>query len=661
MFSKILIANRGEIAVRVIQTAKKLGYRTVAVYSEADAGARHVLEADQSVCIGPAPVGQSYLVIDKIIEACKLSGADAVHPGYGFLSENTDFVAACEKENITFIGPPAAAVELMGSKRLSKIAMQEAGVPTIPGYEGADQSDEVLIAEAKKIGFPVMVKASAGGGGRGMRLVFEESELATQIVSARTEAENSFGSGELIIEKAVIEPHHVEIQVFADKHGNCVHLGERDCSVQRRHQKVVEESPSPVVNEALRAKMGSTAVDAAKSCNYVGAGTVEFLVDHNGDYYFLEMNTRLQVEHPVTEMVTGLDLVDWQIRVAAGETLPLEQGQVQFNGHSIEVRIYAEDPAQNFMPQTGPVLYWNTPEQEGVRFDHGIVQGNAISPFYDPMVAKVISYGSNRDDARRRLIAAVEDTSLLGVNTNKSFLAAILGHPVFAAGTASTAFIEKHFADDPSLSAVAPGLFELGLAAIITYVESGKAVSHSDQYMGWRTANRQPSHYSFSVADENYAVVLTTEDQKPNGLVYTVTVGDDIAVFSDVSISDNRCQYQLNRVNNSITFIRTDEAVYLDAARGNIRVADVTLAPPASEDAAGQGKVIAPLDGSVMTVNVKVGDRVEKDDVMVLLDAMKMEHQLRSDVNGTVTAVSVKGGDQVKIRQLLVEVQPDEE
>ena len=661
MFSKILIANRGEIAVRVIQTAKKLGYRTVAVYSEADAGARHVLEADQSVCIGPAPVGQSYLLIDKIIEACKLSGADAVHPGYGFLSENTDFVAACEKENITFIGPPAGAVELMGSKRLSKIAMQEAGVPTIPGYEGADQSDEVLIAEAKKIGFPVMVKASAGGGGRGMRLVFEESELATQIVSARTEAENSFGSGELIIEKAVIEPHHVEIQVFADKHGNCVHLGERDCSVQRRHQKVVEESPSPVVNEALRAKMGSTAVDAAKSCNYVGAGTVEFLVDKNGDYYFLEMNTRLQVEHPVTEMVTGLDLVDWQIRVAAGETLPLEQDQIEFNGHSIEVRIYAEDPAQNFMPQTGPILYWNTPEQEGVRFDHGIVQGNSISPFYDPMVAKVISYGSNRDDARRRLIAAVEDTSLLGVNTNKSFLSAILGHPVFAAGTASTAFIEKDFANDPSLSVVAPGVFELGLAAIITYIESGAAVAHSDQYMGWRTANRQPSSYSFSVADENYAVVLTTEDQKPDGLVYTVTVGDEIAVFSDVSISENSCRYQLNRVNSSITFVRIDEAVYLDAARGNIRIADVTLAPPASEDAAGQGKVTAPLDGSVMTVNAKVGDKVEKDDVMVLLDAMKMEHQLRSDVTGTVTAVSVKDGDQVKIRQLLVEVEPDEE
>ncbi|PCI42574.1 MAG: hypothetical protein COB51_12890 [Moraxellaceae bacterium] len=360
-------------------------------------------------------------------------------------------------------------------------------------------------------------------------------------------------------------------------------------------------------------------------------------------------------------MVTGLDLVDWQIRVAAGETLPLKQEEIEFNGHSIEVRIYAEDPAQNFMPQTGPVLYWNTPDQEGVRFDHGIVQGNAISPFYDPMVAKVISYGSNRDDARRRLIAAVEDTNLLGVNTNKSFLAAILGHPVFAAGTASTAFIEKDFADDLSLSVVAPGVFELGLAAIITYIESGTEVAHADQYMGWRTANRQPSHYTFSVAEEAYQVVLTTHEQRPNGLVYTVTVGDESAVFADVSISGNRCQYLLSRVNSAITFVRADDVVYLDGARGNIAITDITLAPPASEDSAGQGRVTAPLDGSVMTVNVKVGDRVENGDVMVLLDAMKMEHQLRSDVSGTVTAVSISDGDQVKIRQLLVEIDSDEE
>ncbi|KZZ64271.1 acetyl/propionyl/methylcrotonyl-CoA carboxylase subunit alpha, partial [Oleiphilus sp. HI0128] len=421
-FEKVLVANRGEIAVRVMRTAKSLGYKTVAVYSEADAGAPHVLNADEAVCIGAAPVGESYLVADKILEAAKLTDAGAIHPGYGFLSENCDFANACEKANIEFIGPPSAAIELMGSKRLSKIAMTKAGVPCIPGYEGADQDIETLLKEAQTIGFPIMVKASAGGGGRGMRLVFEESELEAQIKTASSEAENAFGSGELILERAVIKPRHIEIQVFADKYGNAVYFGERDCSIQRRHQKVVEEAPSPFVDPELRQRMGEAAVQAAKACNYVGAGTVEFLVDSDKNFYFLEMNTRLQVEHPVTELITGTDLVAWQLNVASGQVLPKTQDQIELNGHAMEVRLYAEDPANQFLPQTGPVHLWEPAQGDGLRIDDGIITGQTVSPFYDPMLAKIIAYGANREEARRRLIRAVEESTLFGCTVNSNFL-----------------------------------------------------------------------------------------------------------------------------------------------------------------------------------------------------------------------------------------------
>ena len=384
---KILIANRGEIAVRVIRTARSLGYRTVAVYSEADAGALHVDVADEAVCIGAAPVGDSYLRSDKILQAAQLTSADDVHPGYGFLSENAGFAEACAEAGLVFIGPDAEAINLMGSKRLSKVAMIEAGVPCIPGYQDAEQSDDVLLKEAERIGFPLMIKASAGGGGRGMRLAHDASELPEQIRTARSEAESAFGSGELILERAVLQPRHIEIQVFADRHGNAVYLGERDCSIQRRHQKVVEEAPSPFVDPDLRQRMGEAAVNAAKACNYCGAGTVEFLVDEDKNFYFLEMNTRLQVEHPVTELITGQDLVAWQLKVASGEKLPLSQDEITLTGHAVEVRLYAEDPRNNFMPQTGRVEYWHYPEREGFRMDHGIQCGQLVSPHYDPMLA----------------------------------------------------------------------------------------------------------------------------------------------------------------------------------------------------------------------------------------------------------------------------------
>ncbi|WP_372653039.1 acetyl-CoA carboxylase biotin carboxylase subunit, partial [Alcanivorax borkumensis] len=465
-FEKILIANRGEIACRVIATAQSLGYRTVAVYSEADAGARHTALADEAVCIGPALASSSYLNMDALLAACKQTGADAVHPGYGFLSENAAFSKACKDAGITFIGPDEGAIQLMGSKRLSKIAMQEAGVPCIPGYQGEEQSDERLQQEAERIGLPLMIKASAGGGGRGMRVVTDASDISAQLKSARQEAKSAFGSDELILERAVLQPRHVEIQVFGDRHGNVIHLGERDCSVQRRHQKVVEEAPSPAVDESLRQRMGEAAVQAAKACQYVGAGTVEFLLAPQGDFFFLEMNTRLQVEHPVTELVTGLDLVAWQIKVARGEALPLTQDQVQLTGHAMEVRLYAEDPAQNYMPQTGPILRWQPASGDGIRVDHGLMEGTEIGSHYDPMLAKIIAVGDSREDARRRLIRAVQDTTLMGVNDNREFLAAILAHPVFARGDATTAFIGEDFADDSSLAGSAPDKTLWALAAL---------------------------------------------------------------------------------------------------------------------------------------------------------------------------------------------------
>ena len=412
-FTKILIANRGEIACRIQRTAQTLGYRTVAVFSDADAQALHVQMADEAVHIGPAPVNQSYLNIPAILDAARRTGADAIHPGYGFLSENAGFAQACLDAGLTFIGPSVAAIELMGSKRQSKLAMLDAGVPCIAGYQGNAQDDATLQQEANRIGYPLMIKASAGGGGRGMRLVHDGSQLLDQLRTARSEALNAFGSDELILEQALIDPRHVEIQLFGDSHSNLIYLGERDCSIQRRHQKVIEEAPCPVMTPALRQAMGEAALKAGRAVNYVGAGTVEFLLDRNGHFYFLEMNTRLQVEHPVTELITGLDLVELQLNIAAGEPLPLQQADVTLTGHAMEVRLYAEDPAQGFLPQTGDVLRWEPAAR--VRIDHGVLEGQRISPFYDAMLGKIIAHGATREEARRKLLRAVQDLSLIHI------------------------------------------------------------------------------------------------------------------------------------------------------------------------------------------------------------------------------------------------------
>ncbi|MFZ5723311.1 MAG: acetyl/propionyl/methylcrotonyl-CoA carboxylase subunit alpha [Pseudomonadota bacterium] len=649
-FSTILVANRGEIACRVMRTARALGYRTVAVYSEADRDAPHVRLADRAVCIGPAPVGQSYLRIEKIIEAARQSGADAVHPGYGFLSENEDFAEACAAAGITFIGPPVKAIELMGSKRLSKIAMIQAGVPCVPGYEGAEQSEDKLVAEAKRIGFPVMLKASAGGGGRGMRLVQEERELLDLIRTAKSEAKNAFGSDELIIEKAVINPRHVEIQVFGDTHGNVIHLGERDCSIQRRHQKVVEESPCPVMTPGLRNAMGMAAVNAAKAVHYTGAGTVEFLLDGE-KFYFLEMNTRLQVEHPVTEEVTGLDLVAWQIRVAAGEKLPLTQDQVRLNGAAIEVRLYAEDPADRFLPQTGPVLLWRPATGDGVRIDHGIATGGEISPHYDPMVAKVIARGATREEARHKLIRALEDTVLLGVTVNKRFLLAILRHDMFAGGIFGTAFIASVLREDPSLQPVHAGSRELALAAALMH-----ARTQSGRPLRSGLLTGRPALLSDGTR-KTPATVTETIDAR--GRAFRVVVAGTAHQVVVLAHADSTWRVEIDGVLQDVAALAAAARVLLDAGNGMIAVDDLSLAPPAAAEGAGSGQLKAPMDGAIITINVRAGERVEKGQVLILLEAMKIQHQITADVAGTIRSVNVSAGSQVKARHLLAVIEPD--
>ena len=642
-FSKVLVANRGEIAVRVMQTAKAMGYKTVAVYSDADQHARHVQVADEAVYIGASKVSESYLSISNIIEACKKTGANAVHPGYGFLSENTDFAQACIENGITFIGPTAHAIELMGSKRLSKIAMIQAGVPCVPGYEGDNQDIHFLAEQARKVGFPLMVKASAGGGGRGMRLVHQESELLEALNTARSEAENAFGSGELIIEKAVIAPRHVEIQVFGDTYGNYVYLFERDCSIQRRHQKVVEEAPCPVMTPDLRQRMGEAAVAAAKSCDYVGAGTVEFLLDASGEFYFLEMNTRLQVEHPVTEMITGLDLVEWQLRVANGEKLPLQQSELTLKGHAIEVRLYAEDPRLDFLPQTGKILRWKPVESANVRIDHGMLAQGEISPFYDPMVAKVIAYGENRNDAIRILAAAVEESVLLGVNSNKEFLVNLLRHPVVVAGDTNTAFIQEHFQNDVSLNKQSLTLESLAIIAAL--------FSSASMQSSWNTGIALSLPLKLRYDDQKLELIV-----KRDALKVTVEICGESQTIDIVEQNTEQLIYMINGVRRKVSYVLVDDQLYLDTANGNVSVENITYLPPETAEVMGDGKIRAPMDGSIINVVVNVGDTVSKGQTLLILEAMKIQQQIKSDVDGVVGEIVGQVGQQVKKRQILLNV-----
>ena len=612
-FSKILVANRGEIAWRVMRTAKAMGYRTVAVYSDADKDAPHVAFADEAMRLGPPPVGESYLSIARVLEAAQKCGADAVHPGYGFLSENEAFAAACGKAGLVFIGPPPAAIAAMGNKAAAKRRMIDAGVPCVPGHQGADQSDAGLEKAARKIGLPVMVKAAAGGGGRGMRLVESAGDLGEAIRTARAEAESAFGSGELILEKAVIDARHVEIQVFADNHGNVIHLGERDCSVQRRHQKVIEEAPSPAVNADLRNRMGAAAVAAAQAIGYRGAGTVEFLLDADGAFYFLEMNTRLQVEHPVTEAIAGLDLVEWQLRVARGERLPLAQEHVKLAGHAIEVRLYAEDPYAGFMPQTGRVDCWRPAIGPGVRIDHGMKEGLAISPFYDAMIAKVIAHGATREEARARLLQALRDTVVLGPTTNRHFLIRLLEHPEFAAGRATTAFIGKHAFPAPAISDR-----HWQLAASLLWRQS--AARYPAALRGWRNSNSEPTPIKLAAGETERTIRLAAGD-----------VGSETPPFY---------------IDGS--------GITLDLDGHTVCFQDRTYLPPIATAEGGDGKLRAPMDGRIVAVKVSAGDKVTRGQTLVVLEAMKIQHQLKAALDAEVESVTVREGQQVSNRTVLV-------
>ncbi|MGY2195997.1 acetyl/propionyl/methylcrotonyl-CoA carboxylase subunit alpha [Pseudomonas pergaminensis] len=622
--TKILIANRGEIACRIQRTAQALGYRTVAIYSEADAQALHAQMADEAVHIGPAPVHQSYLNIEAILNAAKRTGADAIHPGYGFLSENPDFARACQHAGLTFIGPSVEAIELMGSKRLSKLAMLDAGVPCIAGYQGSAQDDTTLQQEADRIGYPLMIKASAGGGGRGMRLVHQSKDLLDNLHTARSEAKNAFGSDELILEHALIDPRHVEIQLFGDSHGHLIYLGERDCSIQRRHQKVIEEAPCPVMTPELRQAMGEAALKAGRAVNYVGAGTVEFLLDRHGRFYFLEMNTRLQVEHPVTELITGLDLVDWQLQIAAGQPLPLTQADVTLSGHAMEVRLYAEDPSQGFLPQTGDVLRWDP--ATGVRIDHGVMEGQRISPFYDPMLGKIIAHGATREEARRKLLRAVEDTVLLGVATNQPLLVDLLKHPDFVGGDFSTGFIAEHFREIPPLT---PSTEQLALAAALFYQHS--ANQHPQGLAGWRNNASAPCTYRLEV----------------NGNIHTVS-----AEPLQLTIDGRHVTLVFNG-------IRRRTAYHLDAHQlwlPGLKVINRTQQVASRQANASSGTVKAPMDGAIVDVRVSAGDSVTKGQLLLVLEAMKMEHPLTAGIDGVIKGVQVIAGDQVRNRQVLLEI-----
>jgi len=645
-FFKILVANRGEIALRIMRTARRLGYGVVAVYSDADRDALHVREADSAVRIGEALPAQSYLRIDTIIAAAKASGASAVHPGYGFLAENEDFAQACRNAGLVFIGPSPEAIRAMGNKAGAKDIMQKAGVPCVPGYQGADQSDATMLAEAKKIGFPVMIKAVAGGGGRGMRLVADAAAFPDALRSARSEAQGAFGDPAVILERALVDPRHIEIQVFGDRYGNAIHLGERDCSVQRRHQKVIEEAPSPRVTRKLRTRMGEVAVAAIRQLRYEGAGTLEFLLDQSGEFYFMEMNTRLQVEHPVTEAITGLDLVELQLRIAGGEPLGLVQEDIKFSGHAIEVRLCSEDAAHDFMPQSGRMGLWQMPD--GIRVEHALQSGSEISPFYDSMIAKIISHGADRDEARGRLICALEQAAAFGVTTNQGFLISCLRHPGFARGEATTSFIGRY--RDELLAPRANDKAETALAALLLYVTNPHAPP-------WRSGRSLAATFPLTMRiDLGHGAQEVDLVRGRDGGYAAVVDGSELRFEID-ELDPDTIRFRTNGMMESVRFLRDGDQLYVLHRGVTVAARDLTLAAPVSAAAAGgDGKVRAAMNGRVVAVLVKAGEQVAAGQPVMTLEAMKMEHVHTAGVAGTVSAIDVAEGEQVTTGRIVVEI-----
>lgn len=656
---RILIANRGEIARRIIRTARTMGIETVAVYSDADADAPHVQEATLAVNIGPAPASESYLKIDALISAAAKTAADAVHPGYGFLSENPNFAEACDAAGLTFIGPPAAAMRAMGLKDGAKKLMKQAGVPVVPGYQGEDQSLDRLERSANAMGYPILIKAVAGGGGKGMRRVDDAKTFADALIAAKREAQRAFGNDSVLMEKYLTKPRHVEVQVFADTHGNVVHLFERDCSLQRRHQKVVEEAPAPGLPRPLRESMGAAAVKAAQAIGYVGAGTVEFIVDvsegiDNAPFYFMEMNTRLQVEHPVTELITGYDLVEWQIRVACGEKLPARQQDIRINGHAVEVRLYAEDADGGFLPSTGKLSQLILPEgRPGLRVDSGVEQGSEISIHYDPMIAKLIAHGSERSIAIDRLVSGLDETIAEGPKTNRAFLTRLINHSAFRTGDVDTGFIERHAEDLKPGIHVSDRLLAVAALAIITPQHAPEANSPWSALGPWRLNLPQ-----------RQSVDLYVEDKKPTtvSLVARDDGGFDIEGLSMSFTARARwSRAHLLEVDFGGELIRA--TVLLSSGHLELRAAGQTIKLGLRETSLDQGdaipldgKIKAPMPGKVLGVFVKNGQHVDAGERLLVLEAMKMEHRLTAPSAGIIRAIHVNDGDQVADGGLLVEL-----
>ena len=656
MFTKILIANRGEIACRVIATCQRLGIATVAVYSDADRDARHVRLADEAIAIGPAPARESYLRGDAILEAARRTGAQAIHPGYGFLSENAGFAQACAEAGIVFIGPSAAAIRAMGDKSAAKALMQQAGVPLTPGYHGDEQIPEFLRKQADSIGYPVLIKASAGGGGKGMRRVDDSATFTEALASCQREAQSAFGNAHVLVEKYVERPRHIEIQVFGDSHGNVVYLFERDCSVQRRHQKVLEEAPAPGMTPERRAAMGKAAVDAARAVNYVGAGTVEFIAGPDGDFYFMEMNTRLQVEHPVTECITGTDLVEWQLRVASGEPLPLQQDQLQIRGHALEARLYAEDADRGFLPSTGTLRHLRLPANSAhVRVDAGVEQGDAITPFYDPMIAKLIVWDVDRDAALRRMQQALAECEVVGVTTNAAFLRRLVMTDSFAQAKLDTALIEREQAAlAPNDGDSDPALWAL---AAIAGVATSEAASRDarDPHSPWQAQDG----WRLGAAA---ARALTLEHRAAQRSVAVQGAGEQWTVHMDGNalqgsgrLAGDALRVQIGEQLHRATVIRDGNELYLFGSEG---VQRFTLHDPVSEadqSVADAGSLVAPMPGRIVATLVAPGTAVKRGAPLLVLEAMKMEHTLQAPADGTVQGYRVKAGDQVGDGAVLVD------
>ncbi|EJG0020841.1 acetyl/propionyl/methylcrotonyl-CoA carboxylase subunit alpha [Vibrio parahaemolyticus] len=660
MFKRILIANRGEIACRIIKTAKSMAIETVAVYSEADRSSLHVKQADFAEFIGPAPASESYLDIDAIIGAAKKWQADAIHPGYGFLSENPKLAKACSENGIVFIGPSTSAIEAMGSKSQAKAIMSEANVPLVPGYHGTDNSVEHLLAEAEKIGYPVMLKATQGGGGKGMRVVNSAAEMPLAIDGAQREALSSFGDKQLLIEKCILQPRHVEVQVFADQHGHCVYLSDRDCSIQRRHQKVVEEAPAPGLSDELRKQMGEAAVQAAQAIDYVGAGTVEFLLDSRGQFYFMEMNTRLQVEHPVTELITGVDLVEWQFKVAAGEHLPISQSKITHNGHSIELRIYAEDADNDFMPSTGRIDYLHEPVSDRnvrlayMRVDSGVTQGDTISEYYDPMISKLIVWGQTRDIALKQLKQALTQYHVRGVTTNIGYLHSIISQPAFADIKLDTGFLVTHQQSINEQQSVSDSIW-LTLASVARWnvltSKSGNSTLPAPTKQGFRLSVNNVYRFNFTDANANHQVRLQQSSQDTEAH-FTVGCGEEL---HQVTLLESGNQFIADIDNVRYTFNALNDeqkttVFYLGQQR--------TLAhQPSFESPKGKNDELsptAPLNGIISAVMVAKGDEVAAGDPLLVLEAMKMEYTITAPVAATVDEVFYQHGDQVQHGSILL-------